>query len=265
MNATSLALRPTRPSRRFRRLVGAEVLKLRKRRGLVAASLVLILGPIVVSYVVLVALHSANAAKYGPAGGVDDLGETLRMLTQIGTIAAVLIGVNAGGGDVAAGVFRELVVTGRSRLALFGARIPGGLALLLPLVAAAFVIAAIASVALAGADPAPGAGLLLRYAGWVALVTSLGFLLAVGVASLLDSRAIAIGILLAWQLAVGPLLLQTGKLDPVLLGAALERLEPGDASAAGGSISLVTAIALVLAWTIVPVAAGAWRTQTRDA
>jgi hypothetical protein len=185
----------------------------------------------------------------------------LELLTRIGAVAAVLVGVNAGGGDLAAGVFRELAVTGRSRLALFAARIPAGLAFLLPLVAVAFAIAATASVALAGSGQAPGAGLLLEYAGWLGLVTTLAFLLALGVSSLLGSQVTAIGVLLA-QLAVAPLLLQSGRLDTVLLGAALERLEPG---ARNGSISLSTALVLTVAWTLVPLAAGAWRTQTRDA
>ncbi|HEV8099123.1 MAG TPA: hypothetical protein VGP56_08235, partial [Gaiellaceae bacterium] len=180
----------------------------------------------VVSFIVLAILHAANPAKYGPAGGVENLRGALQLLTQIGTVAAVLIGVNAGGSDLAAGVFRELVVTGRSRFALFAARIPGGLALLLPLVAVAFAIAATASVTLARPGQAPGPRLLLEYAGWVGLVSTLAFLLALGVSSLLDSRATSIGVLLAWQLAVAPVLLQTGKLDPVLLGAALKRLEP---------------------------------------
>jgi hypothetical protein len=86
---------------------------------------------------------------------------------------------------------------------------------LLPFVAVAVGIAATASVALAGTGQAPGAGLLLEYAGWVGLATALGFLLALGVSSLLDSRATSVGVLLAWQLAVAPLLLQTGKLDSV--------------------------------------------------
>ena len=133
---------------------------------------------------------------------------------------------------------------------------------MLPLVALAFAIAASASVALAGSGETPGAGLLLEYAGWVGLVTTVGFALALGVSSLLDSRATSVGVLLAWQLAVAPLLLQTGKLDPVLLGAALKRLEPGAGSA---STSLLTALLLIVAWTVVPLAAGAWRTQTRDA
>jgi hypothetical protein len=98
---------------------------LRRRRALVAASLALIVGPMLVSVVVLAVLHAVNPGKYGPAGGVDNLGGALGLLTQIGSVAAVLIGVSAGGGDLGAGVFRELVVTGRSRLALFAARIPG--------------------------------------------------------------------------------------------------------------------------------------------
>jgi hypothetical protein len=86
--------------------------------------------------------------------------------------------------------------------------------------------------------------------------------LALGLSSLLESRATSIGILLAWQLAVAPLLLETGKVDPMLLGAALRRIEPG---AGSPSISLTTAIVLIGAWTIAPLAAGAWRTHTRDA
>ena len=264
MSAASLVTLPAQSEAQFRRLVGAELLKLSRRRALLIASVALIVAPMVVSFTVLAILHAVNPAKYGPAGGVDNLRGALRLLTQIGTVAAVLIGVNAGGGDLAAGVFRELVVTGRSRLALFGARIPGGLALLLTLVAVALAIAATASVALAGPGKAPGAGLLLEYAGWVGLATTLAFLLALGLSSLLDSRATSIGVLLAWQLAVAPLLLQTGKVDPVLLGAAVKRLEPG-AGSASASISLPTAIVVIVAWTVVPLTAGAWRTQTRDA
>jgi hypothetical protein len=262
VSAASLALEGAQSQRRFRRLVAAELLKLRRRRALVAASLVLIVAPILIAYVVLAVLHAAKPGEYGPAGGAENVGGVLGLLTQIGAVAAVLIGVTAGGGDLGAGVFRELVVTGRSRLALFAARIPGGLVFLLPLVALAFAIAATVSVALAGSEPAPGAGLLLHYAAWIGLTTTLAFLLALGVSSLLGSRATSIGVLLAWQLAVAPLLLQSGKVDPVLVAAALERLEPGADSA---SISLSTAVVLVGAWTLVPLAAGAWRTLTRDA
>ena len=260
--STARALVPRQPQARFRRLVAAELLKLRRRRPLAVASFLLIVAPMLVSTVVLVCLHAASPGRYGPAGGLDNLRGALELLTQIGAVAAVLIGVNTGTGDLAAGVFRELVVTGRPRLALYAARIPGGLAFLLPLVAVAFAIAATSSLALAGSAPTPDAALLLEYAAWVALDTTLALLLALGISSLLNSRLTAIAVLLAWQLAVAPLLLQTGKLDPLLLAGALKRLEP---DAANSSISLTTAIVLIGAWTIVPLAAGAWRTHTRDA
>jgi hypothetical protein len=60
------------------------------------------------------------------------------------------------------------------------------------------------------------------------------------------------------KLAVAPLLLQTGRLDTVLLGAPLKRVEPRAGSV---SISLMTAIFLIVAWAVLPLVAGAWRTQ----
>jgi hypothetical protein len=260
MSTASLAL--ARPSRPARRLVGAEFLKLRRRRALLWASVALIVAPVLLSYALGAVLHAGDPAKYGPAGGAATLADTLRSLTLIGAVAFVLMGVNAGGGDLAAGVFRELVVTGRSRLALFAARIPGGLALLLPLVALAFAIAAAASVALAAPGTAPGAGLLLRDAAWLALAATVTFSLALGVSSLLDSRATAVGLLLAWHLAVAPLLLQSGKVDFLLPNAALDRLQP---DGPGASLSPTTAVVVLAVWTLVPLGAGAWRTHTRDA
>jgi hypothetical protein len=260
MSAASPAV--TRPLRPLRGLVGAEFLKLRRRRALLSASVALIVAPVLLSYALGAVLHAADPARYEPAGGAASLADALHTLTQIGAVAFVLIGVSAGGGDLAAGVFRELVLTGRSRLALFAARLPGGLALLLALVALSFAIAAAASMALAAPGRAPGAGLLLRDAAWLALAATVTFCLALGVASLLDSRATAVGLLLAWQLAVAPLLLQSGKVDFLLPGAALERLQPGGP---GASLSPATAVLVLAAWTLLPLGAGAWRTHTRDA
>jgi ABC-type transport system involved in multi-copper enzyme maturation permease subunit len=246
------------------RLVRAEVLKMRKRRGLVAAATLLTVAPIVVAFTVLSFLHATNPAKYDPAGGVDALLGSLELLTQIGIVAAILIGATAGAGDVGAGVFRELVVTGRPRLRLFAARIPGGLGLLLPLVALAFAIAAAASIALVSSDEAPGAGLIIRYGAWIGLGTTTAYLLALGAASALGSRGTSIGILLAWQLAAAPLLLASGRLNDVLPNAALARLQPGG-DPIPVSTSVTTAVVVLAVWTLVPLAAGAWRTQTRDA
>ena len=51
------------------RLVRAELLKVRKRRGLVAATLALTIAPMIVAYAILVIVHAADPAKHGPAGG----------------------------------------------------------------------------------------------------------------------------------------------------------------------------------------------------
>lgn len=247
------------------RLVRAEFLKLRRRRGLVAVASLLTIAPVVVGYTVLSILHAMNPEKYDPAGGLDNLHGSLEIVTQIGVVAAILIGATAGAGDRGAGVFRELVVTGRSRLQLFAARIPGGLALLLPLVALAVAVATVASVVLAGDQQSPvTAEIAVRYAAWVGLGFAFAFLLAVGVSSALGSRGTSIGILLAWQLAVAPILLASGKLDNVLPNAALLALQPAE-SAQLVSTSTATAFVLLAAWTLVPLAAGVWRTGTADA
>jgi len=247
------------------RLIRAEFLKLRKRRGLVAAAALLTIVPVAIAYTVLSILHASNPDKYDPAGGIDNFTSSIELMTQIGVVAAILIGATAGAGDRGAGVFRELVVTGRSRLALFAARVPGGLALLLPVVAVSFAIAAVAAVTLTGDGESPVGGVTIaQTAGWVALVMVTAYILALGVSSAFGSRGTTIGILLGWQLAAAPILLSSGKLDDVLPNAALLALEPAE-DAQLVSTSVPTAIAILVLWTLVPLAAGAWRTRTADA
>ena len=247
------------------KLVHAELLKLRKRRGLLAATVVATIVPVVVAYIVLSILHASNPGEYDPAGGIENFTGAIELLTQIGVVAAILAGATAGAGDRGAGVFRELVVTGRSRLALFAARIPGGLAFLLPPVAVGFAVAATSAVLLTGEGQAPVAGItIVESAGWVGLVVLTTYALALGVSSAFASRGTAIGVLLGWQLAAAPILLATGKLDDVLPNAALLAIQPAE-EAQRVSTSLSTAIAILVVWTLVPLAAGARRTQTADA
>ena len=59
-------------------------------------------------------------------------------MAEFGFLIAAVLGASAGTTDLSEGMFRHLVITGRSRLALYLARIPAGLAILLPLVAVAF-------------------------------------------------------------------------------------------------------------------------------
>src|SRR3954452_17672299 len=165
-------------------LARAEFLKLHHRRGLLAGSLALTVGPVLAAFVVLTILHAGNPARHGPAGGIENLAAMLDVLTALSGVTAILIGATAGAADVGSGVFRDLVATGRSRTALFAARIPGGLMMMLPLVLSAYAVAAIGSMLLAGSHPLPGLGTLLRFGAWIALTATFSYLLALGVASL---------------------------------------------------------------------------------
>ena len=256
------------------RLVSAEFLKIRKRRGLVALAVLLTVGAVVMAGAVLAVLHAADPAKYGPAGGLGNLGNATYLLSTLGTVTAVLVGATMGAGDLQAGVFRDLVATGRSRLALFAARIPGGLALLWPLVTLSWIVAAAGSVLLAGSHPHPGLVVMVQGGAWVLLATTVVYLIALGLASLAGSRSATVGIVLAWQLAVTPRALGAAKLGVLregLLTAALDRVIPAGLlpgarpDPVSPTMSIAVAAVVIAAWAIIPLAAGAWRTKTRDA
>lgn len=267
---TVTAALPRTRSRRRPRLVSAEFLKLRKRRGLVLSALALTILPMLIGYAVLLSIHAANPDKHGPAGGLENLSGSMDLLSTLSVVAAILVGATLGAGDVGSGVFRELVVTGRSRLLLFAARVPAGLGLILAIVGAAFAVTATGSIVFAGSLDAPSTTLLLESAAWLGLVTALALVLGLGVSSAFGSRATTIGIVFGWQIVATPILLQIGVIGSLregLLGAATERLEPAALFEGSATVpmSLSAAVLAVVAWTIVPLAAGAWRTCTRDA
>lgn len=260
-----------RRPRTWSRLISAEILKLRQRRGLLWSSIALVIGPQLVAYTILAVLHAVDPAKYDPAGGVDNLTGGIQVLLTLGLVAAIMIGATAGAGDLNAGVFRELVATGRSRTQLFLARVPGGLALVLPLAAISFAGSAIACVVLAGNLEPPSTSLLVKAGLWVLLGFTLQFALALGVASLVGSRSITIGVVLAWQLVVAPLLVAFSKLGMArefLPNSAFDRVAPGPFADNGGPaipMSVAAAVAVLVGWFLVPLVVGAWRTATRDA
>jgi uncharacterized membrane protein YciS (DUF1049 family) len=267
---STAAVATTRVPRRPR-LVGAELLKLRKRRGLVLSGLALTVLPMVVAYTVLLIVHGTNPMKHGPAGGLSNFSDSMDLLRTLSGIAAILIGATLGAGDLGSGVFRELVVTGRSRLALFAARVPAGLALAWMLAGAGFVVTASSANLFAGSLEAPGAALIAKSAAWLALATGLSLVLGLGVASVVGSRGTTIGVVLGWQLVATPLLVQIkalGTFRDALSAAALGRVQPSAFVGHGPpqvSMSIAAAVTALVAWTLVPLALGAWRTVTRDA
>jgi ABC-type transport system involved in multi-copper enzyme maturation permease subunit len=254
------------------RLARAELLKLRARRGLVLASLALTVGAVVGAYAILLVLHLTDPAGHGPAGGRQHFWNGMYLLTALGTMAAVLIGATAGAGDLSAGVFRSLVSTGRSRRSLYLARVPGGLALLLPMAALAYGVAAVLAVGLGGNLAQPGTVYLVESGLWFLLYMTAMFLLALGVSSVLGSRATTIGILAGLQLLVTPLVQgihHPGAGAESVLGIALWQLAPKELQngAPSGDLHMsLAAIATVLvAWTAAAVGAGLYRTMKRDA
>jgi len=263
-----------RPGAVAARLVSGEFLKVRKRRGLAALTALLTVGAVVFAGGVLAVLHVAEPAKYGAAGGLGNLANAAYILSVLGAVAAVLVGATMGAGDLQAGVFRDLVATGRSRLALFTARIPGGLALLWPLVAVSWAATCAGSVLLAGPNPQPGLAVMIEGGLWVLLATAVSYLMALGLASLAGTRSATVAILLAWQFAVTPLALGVAKLGVLregLLTAGLDRMIPAGLlpgarpDPVSPHMSIMLTVTVIAAWAVVPLVAGAWRTCTRDA
>ena len=121
-------------------LITTKHLELRKRRGLMVVVALLTIGPPVLILGLRLLFHAADPASYGPAGTPNVFSALCNLMAQFGFIVAAVLGAATGTTDLTEGVFRNLVITGRSRLALYLARIPAGLAILLPIVALAFAM-----------------------------------------------------------------------------------------------------------------------------
>ncbi len=139
---------------------------------------------------------------------------------------------------------------------------PGALAIVLPL--AALTSAAIAAAAFALSDGAitPDAGVILAATAGVLTTAALTATMAVGLAALTGSKAPVIAAMLAFNLALAPLLSGIAWLGDIRLAIppnALLRI--GDAPDMEVQMGLLSAIAVVLAWATAAFAAGAWRTR----
>ena len=253
-----------------RQMISADLLRLRKKRGMIALALAVVLVPLVIATGYDVVKHISDPAHYGPAGGLPNFGRLLDILgIFMGPVAAILIGAEAGAGDLAAGVFRDNVLTGRSRTALFLTRIPAAVAVTLAVTAIAFAVGLGATFGFAGGLPTPDATLILQSLAWLALANSVVCVIAIGVASLTGSRTGTITGLIGWELVLSPLLVQAvslGSLRRGLLDAVLAFFKPGPASGAPViPMPVAVAILVAFAWLLILPALGAWRMRTRDA
>lgn len=255
-------------------MIGAEFLKLRKRRGLVLLSLFLTAGMVVIVNAALVAYHASDAVKYPPAGGTSGFSHALTLFGVVGALAAVLIGATAGAQDTSSGVFRSLVATGQSRISLALVRIPGALMLLLPMLALAYGLEVLAAFTLAGGTPTPTGVDVLSGAGWLLAIGVLDLTVALGLGALVRSRGTAIGLLIAWELAGSRLIERIGAFGNwrgLASTIATDRFLPGATDTVqldrldSITVTLGAAVAVVVAWIVVSTALGVWRTATQDA
>jgi ABC-type transport system involved in multi-copper enzyme maturation permease subunit len=247
------------------RLISADVLKLRRRRGMLAVVLLCTVGLTVLGFAVSALQHSSDPIKNAAAGGLKGYQDALGVIGLLMLVAGSIIGATAGTQDAESGVFRDLAATGRSRTALFTARIFGACAVSVPVAAVTAAVAGAFGLAAADGSTALDAGALAS--GSVFLVAAMAFstIVAVGVSALIGSRGPVIGILLGFFLAIQPILAAVGFLGgarQVIPSVGLERI--GDLPDPAVATGLGTAVAGLLAWSLLAAGAGAWRTRTSE-
>lgn len=349
-------------------MIATRFMELRKRRGLLAALSLVTVGIPTVFLLVRLLLHAIAPKTYGPAGGYSIYtGLSAGVLYVFGFIVAAALGCTAGSVDLTDGMFRHLVVTGRSRLALYLARIPAGLAIIVPLVAIGFsVVCAVCvfaapstadydglsvpagmsqprleawaadnatkvicdlpytgNVAIpapcgngpAGPGPvtqgqpgnavpataaelraaairiadlnyadyrthfaAPSNSLMIKTGLWIELEAVIGFVVGLGLGSLLGQRTVGVILMIILEVVLTPIFIRTRiphleNLQRAVVGIATAHLEPGQLPLAFGggghdyrlTESSTTAVLVILAWLIGWTVLGAWRMMTRDA
>jgi len=365
-------------------MIASKFKELRKRRGLMVALVLVTIGIPGVFLMVRLLLHALAPKTYGPAGGyVIYTALTSGVLYVFGFIMAATLGATAGSADLTEGVFRHLVVTGRSRLALYLARIPAGLAIIVPLVALGFAIVCAVCVLAAptqlsyngvnvpvglssaglekwagdhpdevicnfdfrigpsspiasvvnsvpcngpnGGPPVtktpPGAptpenpgpsqirgaarliaamdysdyarqflypsdSLMIKSGLWIELEVIIGFVVGLGLASLIGQRTVAVIMMIVLEVVLTPILSRArlphlSNLQRAVVGLATAHLAPGHLPVLGGGgggpagrgggnpallpESATVAVCVIIAWLVGWSVLGAWRMMTRDA
>ena len=352
-------------------MIAARVMELRKRRSLMIALVVVNIGLPAIFLLIRLLAHAFAPYANPPAGG-DQIFVVLvaGFLPTFGFIVTTTVGCTAGSRDLTEGMFRHLVVTGRSRLALYLARIPAGLAIVVPMAAIGYtIVCAVCVVAaptfiddsnvnippglsLAGFEnwagdraepvicflpysgdipgnvacpgpppwsksavtpgqPAPAKldALAVKIAGqdypgytqilrrppislmikaglWIELEAAVGFILGLGLASLMGQRLVPVILLIVLQMILTPILSAADiphlqALQRSVVGLAMARLEPSALPFAGGlpgiagglgrpgavllPESATQAVCVIIAWLAAWTILGAWRMMTRDA
>jgi hypothetical protein len=365
-------------------MITTRLMELRRRRGLMITLALVTIGIPTVFMVIRLLLHAFAPKTYGPAGGYDIYTALVSgVLYVFGFIVAATLGATAGSDDLTDGMFRHLVVTGRSRLALYLARIPAGLAIIFTMVAVGFtVVCAVCvfaaptrltfnnvnvPVALSRANfenfaadhagevicsfgyrigpsspigpvvqavpcqsgpngagkigtPPPGSqtqplpsesqlrqtarviagnnysdyarqflypsnSLMIKSGLWLELEVLVGFIVGLGLGSLLGQRTVAVILMIVLEVILTPILSRAriphlSNLQRAVVGLATAHLTPGGLPVLGGGgggpgggggnpgllpESTTVAVCVIVAWLVGWSVLGAWRMMTRDA
>ncbi len=356
-------------------MITTRFMELRRRRGLLIAMVVVVVGVPTIFLVIRLIAHAVDPKVYAPAGGYDIFTNlTAGVMFIFGFIMAATLGCTAGSIDLTEGMFRHLVVTGRSRVALYFARIPAGLAIITSIVAVGFTIVCVVCCLAAprtlsydgvnmptglsssqfneyaahhpgavicnfnyrgnnninvpcqydrtthmgkiGFPKNPPAGitlpskhqiqtdaiiiakqnfstyskeflspsnaLMIRTGLWLELEAAIGFLVGLGLGSLLGQRTVSVIIMLVYEVILTPLLAQAHiahliNVQRGLVGLATAHLEPsalppvfGGNNGPGSTSNLIpesrlVAVLVIVAWIVVWTGLGARRMAKRDA
>ena len=231
------------------RLIQAEVLKLRRRPGMLTVAVGLTLGLLALAYLVTGIQHGGNPGKYDPAGGLKGFDGSLEFVSMMAFIMAAIVGSTAGSQDIDSGVFRDLAATGRSRTALFLARVGGAWIVAGAILAITLAFHVAGAFDLADGTPTPALADIVQASAMTLASGAVGAALAVGLSALFGSRGPVIGILIAAHLLFEPQLQGAGFLGDARQAfplSAINRL--GEAgSALDYRLALGTAITVILA------------------
>jgi hypothetical protein len=370
-------------------MITTRFMELRKRRGLMIALIAINVGIPVVFLAVRLITHAVDPKSYGPAGGYSIFTTlVIGFMYILGFIVAAFVGSTAGSVDLTEGMFRHLVITGRSRLALYFARIPAGLAIVIAMVAVGYTIVCAVCVfaaptqlsydgitvpqglsrpaldnwaashadevicnfnfhggpGLNGTPPSvpcgngqtsgpppgttitnkngqtitvptnvsqaqvrafavtianqdyvdysanftvPSISLMFDVGLWIALEATIGFMVGLGLSSLIGQRTVPVVLMIVLELILTPIfsrhvISHLVNLERGIVGVAMLHLEPGHLTTpfggggpgggggGGGLSSLIpestlTASLVIVGWIVFWTAIGAWRMMTRDA
>lgn len=265
-------------------LIGVKLMELRKRSALMVLTVLFTVGLPVIFYGIRAILHLSDPDHNGPAGAASAFPTAVTVMAEFGFIVAVLLGATAGTDDVTDGMFRQLVITGRSRLAVYLARFPAGLIILCSLAAVGFALAALVTAFL-NSPPAldaltPSAGALAAAGLWLELYLIIGFTTGLGLGVLTGQRSVPVVLLIALEI-ITPILTDhvlpgLVNVQRLIVGVPMDQLKPavlagGAHVGPGGGVASVlppmptwAMIGVIAGWIIGWLAIGAWKMATRD-